>query len=153
VSAIRRLVLRAIDRIAGRFYEGPDPPVRIAEQARLFLLANPGAGSVAWESFARELAGSAYRDGFTRGIEALARRKEPESFPSLDDAADRERHEWSLREHSEAMARFLDGEGEGDPLAGVPPHERAAVFDELGIVSGGHRVVLIPPDDEASSGA
>jgi len=150
MSRIKIRVARAIDRVAARFYEGPTPPARLAEQARLFLLSRPDATSLDWELFASELAASAYRDGFTRGVEALLRRREPESFP-LDDAADRERHEWALQEQSEAMARHLDGDGEGDPLAGVPPHERAAAFDEIGRALGGYRVVLVASDAEASS--
>jgi len=145
---LRRFFRRLVDKAVGRFYEGPELPDRFVDEARLFLLFNPKATHLEWEQFAVELVASAYRAAYVRGLEAHLRSTLPEPL-QLESEADRKRHEWSIKEHDEAFRAYLEGKGEGDPFAGVPPHERAQLIDELGQVIGDYRVVVVRPDGDA----
>ena len=74
LSRLGRLFRDLLERLLGRYREGPEPPPRIAEEARFFRsLAREAPTEEEWEAFAAGLADRAYRDGFTRGIEWLER--------------------------------------------------------------------------------
>jgi len=74
VTILGRFIRDLLDRILGRFHEGPEPPPRLAEEVRLFrVLASSRPTEEEWEAFAVRLTERAYRDGFVRGVHWLER--------------------------------------------------------------------------------
>lgn len=69
MTRVGRWLRRLLEKVLNRWSEGPEPPRRIADEARLFWHANPNATPAEWERFAIALAGNAYRDAFVRGFE------------------------------------------------------------------------------------
>lgn len=145
-SKARALLRRMVEKGAGVFYEGPDMPPRIADEARLFLLQNPAATALDWEAFALALARRAWLDAWTRGFEhELRTRAEPLlQLVHPDEQATRDA---SFREAAK-LREMLDGEADGDPLRGVPLADRAAAMARLGEWLGTHRVIVVRPDPE-----
>lgn len=137
---LRRALRRLLERMLGRLREGPAPPARFMEEARLFALSYPEAGAGVWEVFAARLAEKAYGEGWVRGYEW---REQVESGGSQDDA---ERHGWSLTMDDPNMAKLLEEGDPSDPLRGVPAEGRAEFFDVVGRAVGTHRVVLWEKD-------
>ena len=135
-----------VEKAGGVFYEGPDMPPRLADEARLFLLNNPAAGAVEWETFAVSLARRAWLDAWTRGFEHELRSR-AESLLPLVHPEEQAARDASMREAAELRA-LLDGDGRGDPLRGVPLAERAEAFARLGSWLGTHRVIVVRPDPE-----
>lgn len=140
MSRARRVLRRLLARASDRSRDGPGLPVRYADEARLFLLANPGVTALDWEAFALSLAAAAYRDGFDAG------ERERLDLPpiALLHPADAEARERSLREVA-GLRELLDGDGDGDALRGLPLEERALAAANLGRMVGAWRVV--PEDD------
>jgi hypothetical protein len=63
-----------LERLLGRYKEGPDPPPRLADDVHLFRLRSPGPPTEEeWAAFAERLAERAYRDGYARGVHWLER--------------------------------------------------------------------------------
>lgn len=145
-SKARAILRRTIEKAASVFYEGPDMPPRIADEARLFLLENPGASATEWEAFAVALARRAWLDAWTRGYEHELRRRDVPLLP-LVHPEEQAARDASMREASELRA-LLDGDGRGDPLRSVPLAERAEAFARLGTWLGTHRVIVIRSDAE-----
>lgn len=74
MTLLARFIRDLLERLLGRFHEGPEPPKRITEQARLFRsLARETPTEDEWEAFTVELAEAAYRDGYLRGLYMLER--------------------------------------------------------------------------------
>lgn len=146
MNKIKRALRDALERVLARFYEGPEPPVRIGETVTIFRVMNPEADAEAWARFAALHAEDCYRAGFVRGIERAER--DPNKMPpELAEAMEKARHDWSLAESSPDMARVLaEVRNPYDPLDGVPEAKRAEFFDELGVWYGTHRVVIVPED-------
>jgi hypothetical protein len=69
VTRAARWLRRLLERLLDRWAEGPEPPRRIRDEARLFRHQYPDASAGEWERFAVKLAGNAYRDAFVRGVE------------------------------------------------------------------------------------
>ena len=61
------------ERIFGSFYDGPEPPDRLAQMVIAFALTNPQATRFDWTRFAIEHARECYRAGYTRGYEYIER--------------------------------------------------------------------------------
>lgn len=131
LTALGRFTRDLLERLLGRYREGPDPPPRLAEEARLFRLRSPAPPTEEeWEAFCSELADRAYRDGFVRGVHWLERSwdgpsEDPEKILELEaHAAARYFPEGELpepadarawREYQEARAWTLAVLGEVDP--------------------------------------
>jgi hypothetical protein len=129
--SVKQRVLGWVERRLGRFYEGPDVPLRYAEQAELFSRMNPAASWEIWKDYAITLAEAAYRDGFVRGLEHEARHgTEPAPDPVLAC-----RHGWSVAQDAQAARRLREGDP-ADPWAGLPPEHRQEVIRGLAIASG-----------------
>lgn len=77
MTPIGRAIKRAAEKVAGRYYEGPEPPARLLAQVGEFANLNPKATRAGWAEFARKLAAAAYRDGYQRGYEWAERDEEP----------------------------------------------------------------------------
>lgn len=74
MTRLARFVRDLLERLLGRFHEGPEPPPRLAEEVRLFRsLATHTPTEEEWEVFAARLAERAYHDGFVRGTHWLER--------------------------------------------------------------------------------
>lgn len=130
-----------LERLMGRYYEGPAPPPRMFEEVLLFRRLHPDATADDWASFTTRLAEGAYRDGFIRCLERELR--DPDTGTVDDELAERIAHSWSIAdsyEHDKA-ARELAGFDPNDPYQGLPEEARAALFDHQGLVGGTHRVL------------
>jgi hypothetical protein len=77
VTPVARFIKKAAEKIASRYYEGPQPPERLLAQVGEFANLNPRATRAEWAEFARKLAAAAYRDGYQRGYEWVERDEEP----------------------------------------------------------------------------
>lgn len=143
-----RWLVRQLERLLGRYYEGPTPPRRLAEEARLFRVMYPCAGPDEWEAFAARLAASSYRDGFVRGFEWNER---DWSGPADDPErlAEATAHDWSLAEADPRLENvLLLGTDPGDPLAALPPLEREQYYQRMGAVLRQNVVMVEVGDDD-----
>jgi hypothetical protein len=147
VTPLRSKLRNLLERLLKRFYEGPHPPPRIREEARLFDLLNPGASPEEWEEFAVRFAENCYRDGFVRGFEQSER--DPDRIePTPDEAIlHAQRHDWSLAAEQGRVARLLrEGVDPADPMPGATPEERAAWLEEQAAIWGGYKVIALDPE-------
>lgn len=142
---LRARLRKMVERVLGRFYEGPEPSDRYAEQVFAFRRFYPRATAEEWASFASNLASNAYRDGYVRGFEWKERRLDERSDDDPELIAARARHEWE-RAESERVRLALQAP---DPLDGVSEEHKAALFDELGVrMDNAWRVVPLKRDDD-----
>jgi len=73
VTPLKKLVVTAMEKIIGRYYEGPEPPAYIDRMVAQFAQDAPKATRAQWTAFALGLAQEAYRTGYTRGYEYTER--------------------------------------------------------------------------------
>lgn len=97
MTALARGLRRLRERLLGEYYEGPDPPVRLAEMAMAFAEAHPRATRREWLQFAISHAGEAYRSGYLRGHEWAERDPEARVDVPPDLAADLVDPDWRWR--------------------------------------------------------
>lgn len=138
-----------LERMAGKFYEGPPVPVRFAETVQAFACANKHATREDWARFATRLAAGAYRDGFVRGYEWTARDLDafhPQS-PERVEEQTRSDFPWHAPEHltSTELAEVVTG----DFLESLTPAQQVSYLDLLGRYQGNFRVVALPPEKPA----
>lgn len=120
-----RWLRRLLERLLDRWHEGPEPPRRIREEARLFRHHNPQASVAEWERFATALAGNSYRDAFVRGFEWDARCW-PERTIDGHAVAVLHEHDASLGDGNPHVAALLASE----PDPGMTP-EQLSLIEEL----------------------
>lgn len=141
---IKARARRWLEEKLQRFYEGPEPPPRYRDEALAFSLLHPDAGHQEWIDFARDLAGTSYRDGYVRGHERHLR--DPEGNRPVVDAelaAEAARHEWAASQ-DELARRALLGSDPRDPLMGLTPEQRYEVLLGMSHASGGSFQVEVP---------
>lgn len=122
---VRRWARRFAEKLAGNFYEGPEPPERVAEMARAFASMNPRATKGEWLAMSQELAREAYRSGWTRGFE-FAERDPEEPNPAPEELADVMSPGWRDRAHDWRWATDLPVPTELDRV----PDDEAPSDDE-----------------------
>lgn len=140
-----RLLRNLVERWTSRYYEGPEPPHRLAQAVQAFVFFHPHATVAEWVKFTTEFGENCYRSGYVRGLEWAARdldRRDPVTDP--ERLLDRRRHDWSwvdLAPDEEVMRRQVT---EGiDPYAGMSPEQQALALDSLGRHFGGYRVEVV----------
>lgn len=69
----RAFVRRSWEKLVGQFYEGPEPPDRIADMVVFFANSNPHATRLDWVTFCTEHAREVYKSGYVRGMENAER--------------------------------------------------------------------------------
>ena len=84
-----RWLVRVAERLARRYYEGPDPPRRIAQAVDSFVVLHPKASRWEWTEFARLQCEESYRSGYVRGVERSVRDRDYSVEPHLLEAARR----------------------------------------------------------------
>lgn len=95
LTPVGRFLRNLGEKLAKRFYEGPEPPERIARYAEEFAILHPGATRAEWVRFATGLGQTFYRSGWTRGFEWTDRdldRRDPLVDP--DRLAHAMGHDW-----------------------------------------------------------
>lgn len=148
MNPVARFLRSTLERLAGVFYDGPEPPPRLRDEVLIFRLMHPGASLLEWVEFASTQAESAYRAGFTRGTEWQARGLAELPAEDMARAADAAANDWSVADGNPTLRSELEkGIDPADPLGGVPPEARAEFFDQLGLMYGTHRVVIVTDDD------
>lgn len=75
---LRVVLNHFLEKMLGRYREGPNPPSRLDVMVDVYAAGNPNATVGEWAAFAKELAGEAYRSGYQRGYEYIER--DPESW-------------------------------------------------------------------------
>lgn len=99
-NAVRAWIRRWADRVTDRYYEGPQPPARLAQMVVEFANQHPNATRAEWVRFACGHARECYRSGWTRGEEHAERDPTelsgiPEQLADALDPSWRERvHDW-----------------------------------------------------------
>lgn len=132
------------ERFAERYYEGPEPPMRLAEQVVAFAKANPEATRGEWGKYAVALAQSAYRSGYVRGIEWAERDLDKLEPGDPELLSELERHDFLWHAPEALTTRELAERVGGDFLETLPDDAaRARVLDQLGHHAGSFRVVLV----------
>ncbi len=97
MTPLQRFLRNLVERVRGQFYEGPEPPPRLAQEVRVFAALHPQATAEEWRDFVTLHVSLAYRDGFTRGLEWNERLwPGPEEDPQV--IAERQAHAFSLPE-------------------------------------------------------
>lgn len=69
MSRIRYWISRLLQKLAGIWYEGPEPPSRLGTSVEAFAFTHPVASREQWAAFAIQLAETAYQAGYQRGYE------------------------------------------------------------------------------------
>ncbi len=87
MTRLGRWVRRALERLAGVWYEGAQPPDRFGEMVVYFANTNPRATREQWVQFATELAGETFRSGYLRGFERGERDVEAQPWRQADPDA------------------------------------------------------------------
>lgn len=151
MNAVARFVRDTLERLAGVFYEGPQPPPRLRDEVLVFRAMHPSASVADWVEFAMQHGEASYRAGFDRGIEWRERDIANKDPHDPDRIADDEANGWTVADDDPVLRAMLErGVDPTDPLAGVPPEDRAEFVDRLGEIMGTHRVVIVtddtPPD-------
>lgn len=131
-----RFFRNLLERLLGKYHEGPEPPVRLAEEARLFAVSFPGASSEEWERFASALAAKAYREAWTRGFEWAERDLDAKPKDDPDVLAEELRHAWTIGGHDARVDEMLALGDPFDPLRGVPEENKAAFLNAMGRRAG-----------------
>ena len=139
---VARFLRNTLEKLLKRFYEGPHPPRRIAEEVRLFRAMFPLATADEWEAFAQGLAENAYRSGFTRGEERAER--DPQELVPDALALEAQTHDWSLADGHPLMRDVIErGRDPLDPMRAMTAQQRLAYFDQVGQATQGFRVVQL----------
>ncbi len=73
MSRVRKWLGRVAEKLAGNYYEGPEPPARFNAMVAKFAEAHPNATRGQWARFAMLHAQEAYRSAYTRGWECTER--------------------------------------------------------------------------------
>ncbi len=142
VTPAARAVRNLIEKLLKRFYEGPEPPIRLSEEVRLFRAIYPMATADEWELFAARLAENAYCTGYTRGVEASERDPQPLE-PDLHELA-AVAQDWSLADGHPLIRDVIErGRDPLDPLRAMTVEQRREYFDQLGRATGAFRVVAL----------
>lgn len=74
---VKRWARSFFEKRVGSFYEGPQPPERLIQEARAYAHLHPNATIVEWADFAANLAKQSWREGWTRGYEHVERDENP----------------------------------------------------------------------------
>ncbi len=85
MSMLTRAARRIYEKLRSMYYEGPEPPDRLAQIVVDFANSHPKANRKQWVAFAVAIAGDSYRDGYMRGLEWAERdlsRRDPTIDPS-----------------------------------------------------------------------
>ena len=137
-----RMFRNLLERLLGRYYEGPEPPQRIGQNVSAFATLNPRATVGDWMDFTTRYASECYRSGHVRGLEWAERdldRRDPVTDPELLE--DHRRNDWSwvqLNPSEEETKRIVAR----DPYDDMSPEDRALALDSVGRAMGTHRVVV-----------
>lgn len=94
---VRKWLRARLEKWAGTYYEGPEPPERFRDHAVFFANLHPQATREDWVEFATELARETYMAGYTRGYEASEREQredDPNPMFPPDVIADQMEPEW-----------------------------------------------------------
>jgi hypothetical protein len=81
-SALRKKLGQWLDKLAGRYAEGYDPPPWVSTEITCWANNNQQASRQAWLAFAQEMAETCWREGYVRGYE------HDERLPIFDEEAE-----------------------------------------------------------------
>lgn len=136
MTPLQRFLRNLVERVRKRYYEGPEPPPRLAQEVRVFAALHPQATAEEWKDFAALHASIAYRDGFTRGLE-WAERLWPGPAEDPEVVAERLAHDFSL---SESYLQQL--EQQPSPVVGMTADDAIRLQHQL--AHAGARLVPDP---------
>lgn len=156
MTRLGRLVRNLTERLLGRYYEGPHPPQRLAEQVAEWAAMHPTATRAEWAAFAVRFAHGAYKDGFVRGFEWAERDLDRLDLGEPERLAELEAYDfvWHSPDHltSQELAEVVP-RNEQDYLERLPNDEaRARYLDAQGRYTGAFRVVVVPGEQPAAPG-
>lgn len=123
-TPLMRLLRGASEKLFGRSYEGPEPPVHFRQMVVDFRAFYPRASAEQWAEMAGRLAESAYREGFQQGYESS--NLDPDVLTRLPPEleADQLDPTWRERPVGPGMANPLDQANEEiEPAAYRFPEE------------------------------
>jgi hypothetical protein len=131
-----RGLIRWLEKLLDRYYEGPEPPRRLAEEWRVWLALQQQPDIQMVNGYVGCLLEAAYRDGFVRGYDWQERGwKGPSMDPEV--LAEMQSHDWSLAESNPRVRRILeDGSDPSDPLANVAAPDKRAFIEFLAAGQG-----------------
>jgi hypothetical protein len=89
-------VKRTRERWLGEYYEGPEPPARLAQHVALFAREHPRATVSEWAEFASSHAMSSYRAGWERGYQWSAREDMGPKVAESERVAEELEHAWVM---------------------------------------------------------
>jgi hypothetical protein len=145
VTRVGRMLRNVLERLAKRYYEGPEPPLRYAGQVVAFAKSHPQATREQWAQFATNLARGAYRAGWTRGFEWTERDLDQLRPDDPERLVDQYAHDWTWHAPDALTSDELTQVVAGDFLSQLPDDEaRARYLDVLGRYYGTFRVVVMP---------
>ena len=142
-TRLQRWIAKLAERVVGRYYEGPEPPLRLAEQVVMFAATHKDVTVDEWARYATALAGSAYRSGYVRGLEWAERDLDKLDVGDPDVLASNEAHDFEWHAPEALTTDELQQVVGGDFLAQLPDDAaRARYLDMLGRYTGDFRVTI-----------
>ena len=137
MTALGRFFACVAEKLAHRYYEGPEPPPRLHDEVRVFAALHPQASTHEWKDFAARVADNAYRDGFARGHQ-WAERLWPGPSQDPEVLAEQRAHDFSL------PAWYLQQlEAQPSPVQGMTAEQAARLRHQL--AHAGARLVPLEP--------
>ncbi len=103
MTPLNQWLRRTAERWLKQFYEGPEPPARIAEVVADFSNLNLQATRADWAAFASQWAAECYRQGWQRGYENVERAEDWHPDPLPEVVADLEEPGWRESEPVELL--------------------------------------------------
>jgi len=118
------------------YFEGPEPPMRYAEQVKAFAAMNRGCTVDEWAAFCVRMAHRAYREAYQRGYEW--RERDPNAIGMTPDLRD----EWQWTSPVELDADEQKAHVTGELLEDIDDEKQAKYLDAIGRYYGTFRVVV-----------
>lgn len=148
MTRLGRILRNAAEKLLKRYYEGPEPPMRLAQQVAEWAWMHPKATRAEWAAFAVRFAHGAYRDGFVRGFEWAERDLDRLQLGDPERLAELEAHDfvWHSPDHltSQQLAEVVPRSQE-EYLEKLPDDlARARYLHAVGRYTGAFRVVVLP---------
>jgi hypothetical protein len=127
MTPLSKWLKKKAEQFAETRNEGPQAPLRLAQEVVMFAKSNPQATVSQWADFAARHAAAAYRSGYDRGYSWSAREDMGPKVRESERAAEEIQAAWTI----DGVPFSLDEDGRIVPLSADERAEEARVLDRI----------------------